>query len=245
MQDEVTLRILTEVAECIPRKTKVFLVGGAIRNAVYYDYFGKKLPARDYDICVIGSPKVFIANLRKRGFSFGKLKRKHQRTLKKKKIPKPKGFKDLVVLDLHFSSEKNILENLRSEANFTINGFALPFEKIVLSNWMEYVISIKGAESDLKNRILRANSFYHPAQIYACIRFIAAGFKPPSKSDVKKMLLLLGGLRKSQLKRNLKKVFEQTGGKAGAVRIARRMGIKEDIFSFETIKKIRKKKIVF
>jgi len=39
MQDESTNRILKEAISCIPDKTKVYLVGGVIRSALYYHYF--------------------------------------------------------------------------------------------------------------------------------------------------------------------------------------------------------------
>ncbi len=49
MQDSKTSEILKEVKECIPPKTRVYIVGGAIRNALYFKIFNKPLkPTRFY-----------------------------------------------------------------------------------------------------------------------------------------------------------------------------------------------------
>jgi len=198
------------------------------------------MPMRDHDVFLIGSPKEFISNLRKRGFVYGKLKRKYERVIKKKKFPGAKELKDFVFLDIHFSSDKSILKNLQENTNFTINGFALQLNEIVSKGWHKKVISINNAKEDLKKKQLRVNAYSHPAQLYACVRFVAAGFKPPTKNEIDSLLLLLRRLRKNQLERNFKKVFAQTGGKEKAKEIVKKIGIKEDIFSFKTIKNLRK-----
>ncbi len=239
IRDEATRSIIAEALRCIPFKTKVYLVGGTLRNAVHARYFTRHLQQRDYDLFVIGNPYKFIANLRKIGFTYGKLKRKDERTVKKKKFPSARALSDFVVFDIHFAT-LNIRANLRKNVNFTVNGFALPFEKALASDWHNYLIAIKGAEKDVREQKLRVNAFHHPAQLYACIRFIHKGFKHPSPPEIKGLLLLLGRLRKNQLRRNLNKVFEGAGGEKNARRIAKRLGIKEDIYSFETIRKLRR-----
>lgn len=242
MQEESTNRILKEAISCIPKNTKIYLIGGALRTAIYYKHFNKKMPMRDYDLFLTGSPKEFILNLRKKGFTYGKLKRKDERVVKKKRFSGAKELKDFVFLDIHFSNEGDIRSNLEKNANFTINGFALPFRKILSSKWLKNIISINNAEKDLKDKQIRVNSFIHPAQLYACVRFISHGYKPPTKEEIAGLLLLLKKLRKNQLKRNLKKIFDQTGGEYKAKKIVNKLGIKEDIFSFETIKNLRKNK---
>lgn len=240
MQDEITNKILKEVITCIPKRKKVYLVGGSVRNALFYKYFKKNLPLRDYDVFISRNSKEFISNLRKKGFTYGKLKRKDERVLKKKRFPKAKKLKDFVFIDIHFS-RGNIMKNLQKSSNFTINGSALPLEKVTDKNWEKEIISVKNAKKDLRNKQLCVNAYHHPAQLYACIRFISFGFKSPSKKEVEGLLNLLKKLRKNQFKRNLHKVFEQTGGEKKAKQIVKKMGIKEDVFSFETIEKLRKK----
>jgi hypothetical protein len=240
MKEESTNKILKEVISCVPNNTKIYLIGGALRTAIYYKYFNKKMPMRDYDLFLTGSPKEFISNLRKMGFIYGKLKRKDERTIKKKRFSGAKEIEDFVVLDIHFSNKGNIKSNLQKNANFTINGFALPLKEILSPKWQKKVISVKNAERDLKQKQIRVNAFIHPAQLYASIRFVSQGYKPPTKEELSGLLLLLKKLRKNQLERNLKKIFNQTGGEDKAREIVKRMGIKEDIFSFETIKNLRK-----
>ena len=240
MQDEAVGKIFREAIECTPKKAKIYLVGGAARNSVYYRYFGKILSPRDYDLYFVGNPKKFISNLRKVGFIYGNMKRKDEITVKKKKFIGAKNIGDFVVFDIHFSRE-NIVENLNKKANFTINGFALPLDKVISPNWYKSIISVKNAERDLRNKQIRVNSYDHPAQLYACIRFIHKGFRKPDEKEIEGLLFLLGKLPKYKFKRNLKKVFGGAGGEKNARRIAKDMGIKEDIFSFKTIKKIRDK----
>jgi len=242
MQEESTNRILKEAISCIPDNTKIYLIGGALRTAIYYEYFNKKMPMRDYDLFLTGSPKEFISNLRKKGFIYGKLKRKDERVVKKKRFSGAKESKDFVVLDIHFSDDKDIKNNLQKNANFTINGFALPLKKILSPKWQKGIISIKNAEKDLKEKQIRVNTYNRSTQLYACVRFVSHGFKPPTKEELNGLLLLLKKVRKNQLERNRKKVFEQTGGEDRAKEIVNKMGIKEDIFSSETIKNLREDK---
>ncbi|MBU1988485.1 MAG: hypothetical protein KKD94_03330, partial [Nanoarchaeota archaeon] len=176
------------------------------------------------------------SNLRKKGFVYGKLNRKNERVVKKRKSTGAKELKDFVFIDIHFSAEKNILKSLQKNANFTINGFALPLEKVFSGDWYKSIISVKNAEKDIRNRQISVNAYIHPAQLYACVRFVSHGFKPPTEKEAEGPFHLLKKLRKNQLKRNLRKVFEQTGGKMKARKIAKRMGIKEDIFSLKVIK---------
>jgi hypothetical protein len=245
MNDKATAGILKDVVNCIPKKTKVYLIGGRPRTAFYYRYFGKELPSRDYDIYVSGDAKKFISNLRENKFVYGKIRRKSHIVLKRRKFSGAREDKDKVVLDIEFRYDdpgKSISENLRERANFTINGFALPLGRIFSKKWHENTICVKTAHDDLKNKQLRVNaSQTYPADLYSCIRFVNMGFKPPSKEEVDRLLLALGHMHKKRFSRNLKKVFGIAGGEGQARRIAKRMGIKEDIFSYATIKKLRKR----
>ena len=72
-----------------------------------------------------------------------------------------------------------------------------------------------------------------------CMRFINKGFKAPTQKEIQGLVNLLGKLRRNQIKRNLKKVFEGTSGERNARKIAKSMGIKEDIFSFKTIEQLK------
>jgi tRNA nucleotidyltransferase/poly(A) polymerase len=240
MYDSKTFEILKIAKFAIPKNTKVYLVGGAVRNALYFKIFNEKLPQRDYDILLIGNKEKFVKNLRSHGFVYGKIKRKNEIVLKKKKIPKPRHeFNDYVFLDIHTSDEKNILKNLKENSNFTINGFALSLKDIDSKNWHKKVISLSRAMQDLKNKKLRVNVIVHPANLFACFRFISKGFEPPSKKEIKELLVTLGSLEKWRYKKNIRKLFDYVGGEKEAKKLAKKLGIKENIFDFKTIQKLR------
>ncbi len=240
MQDPKTFEIFKAAKLAIPKKTKVYLVGGAVRNALYFKFFNKKLPQRDYDILLVGDKVKFIKNLRAGGFIYGFIKRKHEVTLKKKKIPRPRHeFDDYVFLDIHLTDEKSILKNLKDNSNFTINEFALSLREIDAKNWHEKVISLPGAMRDLKTKKLRVNVIVHPANLFACLRFMSKGFKPPSKKEIKELLIALGSLEKWRYKRNIKKLFDYVGGENNAKKLVKKLGIKENVFDFDIIKKLR------
>ena len=240
MHDPATNKILKEAASAIPKGTKTYIVGGTIRNAVYYRLFHKRLPQRDYDMVSIGNREKFVKNLRALGFTYGFLIRKDTITLKKKRVKKPKHqFKDYVILDIHFS-KKSILKNLKENSNFTVNGFALSLKHVASKNWHKKLITLPNALKDLKNKQLRVNIIAHPANLFACLRFMSKGFKPPSKKEIKELLKALGKLPKYKYKRNINKVFSYVGGEKKARQLAKKLGIKEDIFDFETIRALRK-----
>lgn len=233
-----TYEILKQAASAVPKGGKAYIVGGVVRNALYYRFFRKKLPQRDYDIVFIGSKERFIKNLRSQGFSYEHMRRKHEVSLKKKKVDKPKRLSDYVVLDIHFS-KKSIIKNLKDHAGFTINGFALSLKDIASKNWYGKIISLPGALGDLKKRKLRVNVISHPADLFACIRFVSKGFKAPSKEEVKALLKNLGKLEKWRYERNVEKVFDYVGGEKKARKLVKKLGIKQDIFDFRIIKGLR------
>jgi len=238
MSEAETNHIFHEVVASIPKNTRVFLVGGAIRNALYYRYFSKALPKRDYDLLLIGDVNKFVSNLRRIKFTYGKIRRKHEIVLKKKKISKPKHLSDYVYLDIHISKEKNIKKNIKENSNFTINCSALPLKEVISENWSKKIISLPFALTDLKNKQIWVNKFTHPANLYACIRFMSKGFKKPSKKEIEGLLFSLKKLEKYKFKRNVNKVFDYVGGEKKARQLSKRLGIKENIFDFETIRRL-------
>ena len=196
---------------------------------------------RDYDLVCAKKKRQFINNLRKKGFTYGFIRRKDEITLLKKRVPHPKDrFKDNVFLDIHFTDEFDIAKNLKKYAGFTINAFAISLSDIAEEKWNENLITIPGALDDLKNKQLRLNAVSHPTMIYACIRFMAQGFKQPSKTDVQKMLRAAGSMNKKSHERRIKKVFNYVGGEQNARKLLMKLGIKRDIFDFNTILAIRK-----
>jgi len=62
LHDEKTNEIFKIVITSIPKGAEAYLVGGAIRNAIYYKYFGEELPRRDFDIILMGDKEGFVKN---------------------------------------------------------------------------------------------------------------------------------------------------------------------------------------
>lgn len=74
-----TRLILKEVKNLIPDNTKVYLFGGAVRNAIHFDYFKEEMTQRDFDFIVIGDAEKFAENLTNSGFIFGRKIQKKQK----------------------------------------------------------------------------------------------------------------------------------------------------------------------
>jgi hypothetical protein len=240
LHDEKDNEILKMVQKCIPKETRVYLVGGAVRNAIYYKYFKKALPQRDFDMLLIGDRDKFVENLRELGFTYGRIRRKFQVVLRIKRVSKPiHRFNDYLYLEIHSSEEKSVMKNIAEHANFTINGSVLSLRDIFKDNWMEKLISLPGALSDLKNKRLKLNASSHPANLFACFRFMSLGFKKPPQADINTLLRDFSNLQKSKYDKNIQKLYTYVGGEKKAKSLAKKLNIKENIFDFEEIKKAK------
>ncbi|HRY59991.1 MAG TPA: hypothetical protein P5096_01275 [Patescibacteria group bacterium] len=240
LQNPKVRGISKEVVDSIPKDKKVYLVGGMVRNALYYQYFKKILPSRDFDIAFVGNRQGFVSNLIKKGFIYGKTKKKNEIVLKKSKIKKPKAIQDYVVLDIHSDGDQDIKKQIKGKANFTIGSFALELKDILSEDWADKVITTPQAAKDLKNKQIRVNALNkeHPFQIFSCIRLMSLGFKKPSKKDIDRLLKLLFTTdNKERFDINIKKVFDYVGGEKKARILLKKLGIKKDIFDFSVIHK--------
>lgn len=240
LHDKKTNEIFKIVVASIPKDTKAYLVGGAVRNAVYYKYFKQELPQRDFDILLIGDYAGFIKNLRDKGFIFGKIKRRHEVIVKMKRIPKPIHIhNDYLYLDIHISKEKSALKNLAQNSNFTINGSTISLKNIFREDWLDKLISLPGALVDLKNKRLKLNQLSHPANLFACMRFMSLGFKQPKQTEIDLLLKSLSGLREPRYGKNVKKLFGYVGGEGNARKLLKKLKIKQDIFDLKVIKTLK------
>lgn len=228
-----------DVIESIPKGTRVYLVGGRARTRVYARVFHKRLPNRDWDIVVIGDRKRFIANLLARGFSYGLIRRKHQDTIAKPLVRKPRGLRehptDYFVLDAKFQKRGSAMANLKANANFTINGFAIPFHLLNSPSWYAKTIQLPTALADLKAKRLRVNHNVHPNGLFAAIRFMSLGFKPPNTHDVHVLREWHLKFEQWRFAKNVKKVYAYVGGRAKALQLAKRLGLHWDIFSYPAL----------
>jgi len=240
LQDEKTNEIFRIVVASIPKGTKAYLVGGAIRNAIYYKYFKQELPRRDFDILLIGDHASFIKQLRRRGFVFGKIKRKHEVVVKMKRIPRPVHIhNDYLYLDIHISEEKSALKNLALNSNFTINGSTISLKDIFREDWFDKLISLPGALADLKNKRIRLNQLSHPANLFACMRFMSLGFKQPKQEEIDLLLKSLSGLKEPRYGKNVKKLFGYVGGEGNARKLLKKLKIKHDVFNLKIVEALK------
>jgi len=240
MHDPATNAILREVRAAVPKGSRLYLIGGAARNALYFRMFGERMRQRDYDVIIMGGGALaFIRNLRAKGFIYGKIRRKEQIVLKKKKILHPQSISDYVVLDIHtVCHEKTIQENLRKHVNFTVNGFVLPFSVITSSEWYKKIIALPTALPDLKVKQLRVNVNQHPADLFACMRFMSKGFRPPPKAEVQILLQGLSRIQKWRFQKNVPKLLDYVGGEKNARQLLKRLGITQNIFDFRVVKSL-------
>ena len=95
-----TKEILNEVINAIPPGSDVWVIGGAARNAVYFELFKNALPQRDFDLVFIGNKEKFVESLRKKQFCFGRIRRKEEIVMRKKLVQKPKTTADYLFLDI-------------------------------------------------------------------------------------------------------------------------------------------------
>ncbi|MCW1930405.1 MAG: hypothetical protein KIH62_003745 [Candidatus Kerfeldbacteria bacterium] len=227
--------ILKEVMGAIPKGTHVYMIGGAARNAVHEALHKKALPQRDYDLLLMGDFEGFVKKLRtEHGFTYGKIRRKNQIVLRKKLVPKPQSVADYVYLDIDRTDDTNVLRNLREHAAFTINGFAIPLKKFLVPHILPHVIALPQSIADIKNKRLVLNLAgyqYHAGNLFAALRFMSLGFKPPRKSEIALLLQELPKLEAWRFDRNVKKVFGYVGGEKHARALVKRLGITVDIFN--------------
>jgi len=242
LQNIRVFKIFRELEKSVPSKSQLFLIGGTLRNSVFFHFFKKKIKQRDYDLVFMGNRKSFLNNLKNLKFKYGKIKRRNQVVLKKGIIDNPKNIHDYVVLDICFYHRKSPNEILREKINFTINGFLINIKEIFSDTWMKKLITLPHSIADIKAKRIRLNTEkkeFFGTDIYACIRFISQGFKKPTKDEIKILFKAMKKLPKYKFQRNREKVFDYVGGKEKAEKIVRKIGLKEDIFSFNTIIKLR------
>ncbi|MDD4902412.1 MAG: hypothetical protein PHE24_04725 [Patescibacteria group bacterium] len=226
-------KVLHSIVDIIPRGTRVYLYGGAARNALYHKLFGKWLPQRDYDLVVIGDYKKFIKKLKTIGFISGKKSKVFGKmVLKKPLVKKPRTLNDCLWIDMVLREHGQILSLLKKRANFTINGIALPIVQAFQSDWQKHIVAVPHALADLRDKKLRTQVI-HPIDIYAVIRFVSLGFRAPTKIEIKQILDKLKNIERWRFERDAKKVINYVGSKEKVLKIAKKLGIKINILNYE------------
>lgn len=233
--------VFRQIVDELPAGVEVYLVGGAIRNALSLHHFGERMRQRDYDQIATKGSQKYLDFLRSKGFLEGGIVRDDQTILYKGLVPNPDrhGYDDSVVFDIHPVDGMTVIDNLAGNVGLTINGSALSLRDIFSEYWPSRVIELPGAKEDIRAKRLRVNRAGYrsqPAFFFSVLRFMSAGFAPPPRDEIKLLLDELPKLVSEHFERNVAKVYNYTGGEAEARRLAESIGIKGDVFSEQTVK---------
>ncbi|MFH1170505.1 MAG: hypothetical protein V1704_03010 [Candidatus Vogelbacteria bacterium] len=237
LKDLSTKKILGEVRGFVPKDTKIYLFGGAVRNAIYFKYFDEEIIQRDYDCVVIGNGEMFANNLVKGGFVFGSKNFEKAKIFKKARISNPvHKYNDWLYLDCKiFSSEERINSILEKISDLTISGVALDIQFFDSINWISKIIAIPKALDDIKEKKLRLVNPY-PINFYKIIRLVSRGFQQPTKSDIIMCLEKLREITKERFISNTEKTIRYIGSEEQAIKISKELGATFNVFNFEEIK---------
>ena len=238
LKNPSTNDLLHEVKNVIPENTKVYLFGGSIRNAIYYDYFGEEMTQRDFDCIVIGDGEKFAENLLRSGFVYGSKNNEKAKVLKKARFPNPEHpYDDWLYLDCKIYPNSETIENILNRiSDFTISGVALNMSEMDTPNWQNNVISIPNAIKNIQEKRLAVVKPY-AISIHKIIRMISRGFQSPSQNEVAICIAKLHDIQEDKFIINTEKTIRYVGNKEKATEIARKLGISYDIFNFEEMRK--------
>lgn len=239
--NQAAVDIFRQVVNGMPDDCESFIISGATRNAMYRHYFGELLTQRDYDQVITKGSQAYFEYLKSMNFIETPIDNDNQIIMAKAMVPNPRpiGYEDSVVFDMHIADGTNIMANLEKYIGLTINGFALSMRDIFDTNWVSKMVSLPGALTDLRNRQLRLNKLGYasePATIFAVLRFMSAGFAPPPKEEVALLLHELPKLNSGRFKRNLPKLYNYVGGEETARSLVSSLGIKGDLFDESQVK---------
>ncbi|MGZ6004821.1 MAG: hypothetical protein ACXWLH_01580 [Candidatus Saccharimonadales bacterium] len=233
---------LKRVVDNLPLSVDVYLIGGAIRNALFRHYHGRALKQRDYDQIITKSPNVYIDYLYSMGFVAGEINRPMQRVMRKSLFENvaPEDHDKWIVFDMHLVDSTKAIDNLKYHVGLTVNAFAISLRDIFSSDWQSKLISLPGAVDDIKGKRLRVNMEGYKdqaANFFAVLRFMHAGFLPPPKNELKLLLDELPKIEHNRYQKNVDKVFTYVGGEDAARRLVYKLGIDVDVFNENDVKK--------
>ena len=213
-----------EVVQNLPSGVEVYLVGGALRNALISKYHDETWQQRDYDQIVTKNSDEYLSYLYDRGFTDGTLQSSTQRVIAKPVVEGGKliSYEDNIVFDIHTLDGTSVEDNLRYKSGLLVNGFALSLRDVFTPDWEDALIQLPGALDCIRTKQIRINQdgFASEANnFFACMRFIGAGFSAPPRDEITKLLLQLPELGHERYQRNLEKLSNYVGGESQARRI--------------------------
>lgn len=239
LEKSTTRKILNDVKELVPTGTHVYLFGGAVRNAIYFNHFNEEMTQRDFDCIVIGDGEKFADNLIKAGFVYGSKNSEKAKVLKKARILNPEHqYDDWLYLDCKiYSSNERVEDILKRISDFTISGVALNIEDIEVSNWKDKIIAIPNAISDIQGKKLTVVKPY-AISLHKVIRMVSRGFQKPSQEEVNICIEKLQDIPEDKFTINTEKTVRYVGTEEKVTEIAKELGITYNILNFEEVKKL-------
>jgi hypothetical protein len=232
-----TRRILHEVASLIPEGTQVYLFGGAVRNAVYYNYFNEEMTQRDFDCIVIGDGETFAQNLSNAGYVYGQKNSEKTKVLKKARIPNPEHqYDDWLYLDCKiYPDTEDIQSILERISDFTISGVALDLKDVESEEWENKIISIPNALEDIHQKKLRVIKPY-AISFHKIIRMVSRGFQKPSQEDIDICFEKLKEITEDKFITNTEKTIRYVGDREEVLEITKNLGVHINILNFSELK---------
>lgn len=227
----------------LPEDVSMYLVGGALRNALIRNYHGEILKQRDYDQVITTGTDSYIKFLESRGYVCRPYPGRTVQVVYSKALndeaAKGDSYVNWLVFDMHTLDGTNVEHSLRNEVGLTINGFAIKAQDILAADWEERLIVLPGALEDIKKKQLRINPDGYKHEVtnfYAVLRFMSAGFAPPPPNEVQLLLKELPRIESERFARNVKKVWDYVGGEENARRLLDELGVTVDVFDEAALK---------
>jgi hypothetical protein len=231
-----TRKILNDINGLVPAETQVYLFGGAVRNAIYFNYFKEEMTQRDFDCIVIGDGEKFADNLINASFIYGNKNSEKSKVLKKGRISNPEHqYDDWLYLDCKiYPSNERVEDILKRISDFTISGVALNIEDIEVSNWKDKVIAIPNAVSDIQGKKLTVVKPY-AISLHKIIRMVSRGFQKPSKEEMDMCIEKLKEIPEDKFAINTEKTVRYVGSEEKVIEIAKALGITFNILNFKEV----------
>ncbi|MGK2896243.1 MAG: hypothetical protein ACSLEY_01385 [Candidatus Saccharimonadales bacterium] len=232
------------VIQSLPDGVEVYLVGGAIRNALVKKYHDETWVQRDYDQAITSGSSQYLAQLEQLGFSQGGISNiEHIVMVKPLKADGQVGsYEDNIVFDMHTVDGTTIEDNLKYSTALSINGFALPLRNIFDEDWEDKLIQLPGALESIKNKQINLNQEGYTSEsnyFFALLRFMGAGFAAPRHDDVIKLLKVTADIEPDRYARNVTKLVNYVGGEDRVREIVNSLGIENlDIFDEQSTKQL-------
>lgn len=222
----------------IPDDVEVYIVGGAIRNALVYDIHGEVWRQRDYDQIITKNSSKYFAYLESLGFQQGAINDPTHRIMTKATVQDGRdiSYEDNLVFDIHIVDGTTIEDNLRYGTGLMINGAALSIRDIFSDDWKARLYTLPGAIESIEQKQMRINPDGYESEsnyFFALIRFIGMGFAQPPHDEIIKLFKTLKDIEPHRYQRNLKKLEDYVGGRLKVIQIVNNLNIDSSLNIFD------------